>query len=704
LARHSSRSSQRRTWPGLSIPSLLGIWLLLVVVTSLVYRPAWHGGMVWDDEGHITPAALRHGAGVRSIWFDLGATQQYYPLTHSVFWVGHRLWGDDTTGYHLLNIFLHASSAFLVFLLLRRLRIPGALLCAAIFALHPVHVESVAWISELKNTLSGFFCLAAALAYVIFDDTRDSRSYQLSVACFVLALLSKTVTATLAGALLVLMWWRRGRLAARRDLAPLIPFFLLGAISGLLTLWVERALVGARGAEFAMNPVERMLVAGRAIWFYLGKLVWPADLSFNYPRWTIDAGSAGQYAFPAAVVAAGLALWAIRRRSRAPLAAFLIFCGTLIPVLGFFNVYPFRYAFVADHFQYLASIPMFAVFSALVVGRCGRLPVRAAVIEAGAVIVLASVLGTLTWRESHAYADVETLYRTTVDRNPTSWLAQTNLGTLLLDRSTAEALEHLQISVQLRPDVAQTRVSLGYALQQLRRFDEAIVQYEEARRLDPRFPEAHNNLCAVLHRRGRAPEAIASCAEALRLAPDYAKAHFNMALALAQLGRSESIPHFHQAIELDPGNVDAHIALADALQARGEIAAAVPHYRSALQLAPSHAYAHNSLGVALQRLGRTQDAVGEFHAAVRVAPEFGNAHFNLANALQALGRTDEALPHYRAVLAQNPDDASAHTNLGVALQRLGRRDEAIEHYRIAVRLNPGLVEAVENLKRLQAVR
>ncbi len=335
-------------------------WLIaaaLLVATLAAYQPAWNGGMLWDDDKHVTSPELRSPDALPRIWFDVGATQQYYPVVHSAFWIQHRLWGDATTGYHIVNVVLHVLSALLLFLILRQLAIPGALLAAAVFALHPVHVESVAWITELKNTLSGVFCLLAALAYLRYDRNRNASTYAISFGLFVLALLSKSVTATLSGALLVVLWWQRGRLGWRRDVVPLLPFMGVGAASGLFTAWVERTHIGAEGPEFSLTLVERALIAGRAIWFYLAKLLWPIDLVFIYPRWQVSQGEAWQYLYPAGVVVLLATLWLLRKRSRAPIAALLIFAGTLFPVLGFFNVFPFRYSFVADHFQYPGQHP-----------------------------------------------------------------------------------------------------------------------------------------------------------------------------------------------------------------------------------------------------------------------------------------------------------------------------------------------------------
>ncbi len=202
-------------------------WLFLAAVmvgVLMAYQPAWRGGFVWDDDGHVTRPELRSWYGLYRIWFHLGATQQYYPLLHSAFWVEHRLWGDATLGYHLVNILLHMAATVLVALVLCRLRVPGTCLAAAIFALHPVHVESIAWIAEQKNALSAVFYLGAMLVYLRFDQERKSPLYCWALALFVLGLLSKTTAATLPAALLVILWWQRGRLSWRRDVVPLVPF------------------------------------------------------------------------------------------------------------------------------------------------------------------------------------------------------------------------------------------------------------------------------------------------------------------------------------------------------------------------------------------------------------------------------------------------------------------------------------------------
>ena len=433
-------------------------WLFvvaLVVAVFLVYQPAWHGGLLWDDDTHITHPELRSWHGLYRIWFDVGATQQYYPLSETVFWVQYKLLGDAMTGYHLVNIAMHALTAVMVALVLRQLTIPGAYLAAAIFALHPVHVESVAWIAEQKNTLSAVFYLAAAMAYLRFDQNRGTAWYWGALGLFVLALSAKIVTVTLPAALLVIFWWQRGKLVWRRDVAPLLPFFVIGVVAGVFVAWVERKLVGAEGPEFALTVVQRCLLPGRVIWFYLGRLFWPRELFVVYPRWEINPAVWWQYLFPMALLSLLGVLWWLRRRWRGPLAGLLFFAGTLFPVWGFLNVYWFMFSYVADHLQYLASlgiITLAATGAALLLDRW-RLWNRPG--GYAACLVLLAILATLTRQQSQMYADAETLYRTTIDENPGCWMAHINLGDTLaslgqIDGAVTEYRKALEVNPRRR--------------------------------------------------------------------------------------------------------------------------------------------------------------------------------------------------------------------------------------------------------------
>jgi tetratricopeptide (TPR) repeat protein len=643
---------------------------LIFCATLLAYLPALSGGFIWNDSDYVTAPALRSLAGLARIWTEPGATQQYYPLLHSAFWVQHRLWGDHPLGYHIVTLLLHAGSAVLFALILRRLLVSDrarsytgvAWLAALLFALHPVHVESVAWITEQKNTLSLVFYLIAAAVYLHYDETRRPRTYALALALFVFSLWCKTVTATLPAALLVTFWWKRGRLDWRRDVLPLLPWLALGAATGLFSSWVEQTYLGARGADFSLPVTGRMLVAGRAIWFYAGKLVWPFGLNFVYPRWTVDAAVWWQWLFPLGVLAVGAVLWALRRRTRGPLAAFLFFVGSLFPVLGFVNLYGARYSWVWDHWQYLPDLGLLALAAAGLTAGWRRAAIRLRGLGPGLVAALAVLLGALTWSHCGMFHDDQTLYRTTLARNPGCWLAHNNLGLIWsqMPGRLNDAIAEYEEALRLQPDSAEVHYDLGVAWASMPgKLNDAAVQFEEAVRLQPDFAAAHNNLGAAWAKMpGRLNDAIAQYETALQLKPDLAEAHNNLGDALAKT----------------PGRLND----------------AVAQFEAALRLQPDYAAAHNNLGVALAKTpGRLKDAIAEYETALRLQPNYVTAHYNLGRAWsETPGRLKDAIAEYEAALRLQPDYAPGWHNLGVSWLHLGNLPAAAAAFREEVRLSP----------------
>lgn len=511
------------------------VWgLALLAATAVAYFPAYRAGYIWDDDAHVTNnETLRSLGGLGRIWTEIGAVPQYYPLVHTTFWVEYHLWGLNPVGYHVVNVLLHGLGAVLLWRLLLYLRIPGAWLAAAVFALHPVHVESVAWITERKNVLSGFLYLAAAGAYLRFAlEPGESaprgvhiRWYIAALLLFLGALLSKTVTGSLPAALLLVLWWRRGRIRAR-EVYPLLPFFVSALVLGLLTAAMERHHVGAVGEDWNLSAVDRCLVAGRALWFYAGKLVCPWPLIFLYPRWVIDSHQWWHYLFPGAALAVVAGLWFARHRiGRGPLVAVLFFGGTLVPALGFFNVYPMRFSFVADHFQYLASIGLIVLVVAAALEFMSRVGPkgRSSAVAAAAGVLL--VLGVLTSLQTRMYRDIETLWSETIARNPGAWLAHNNLAPLLVLQG---------------------------------KLDEAIACSTEALRLRPDYIEACNNRGIAYGRKGEHDLAIKDYTRAIELKPDYADAYYNRGNAYSAKGNHESaVQDFNKAIEHAPGFVQA---------------------------------------------------------------------------------------------------------------------------------------------------
>ena len=666
---------------------------LLVCAVCAAYFPAINGGFLWDDNAHVTQPELRSLAGLARIWFELGATQQYYPVLHSAFWIEHRLWGDAVVGYHLVNLTLHVTAACLVVAVLRRLAVPGAWLAAFLFALHPVNVESVAWISEQKNTLSLVFYLAAALAYLRFDERRSPRAYALALGCFVLALLTKTVTATLPAALLVIFWWRRGGLQWRRDVLPLLPWFALGATAGLSTAWVERALIGAQGTAFDLSLLQRSLLAGRVLLFYLGKLLWPSNLTFIYPRWTIEATTAVSWLFPLAALALAMALWRTRQRARGPLAAFLFFAGSLFPVLGFFNIYPFVYSFVADHFQYLASLGPLALAAVGLHALTARWP---SVRQAAAPAVVA-LLGLLTWRQCRMYGDLLTLYRTTLARNPVCWMAAQNLGSELVNLGRLpEAIAEFERADTLRPQDGFIHYSLAVALERSSRTADALAEFERSLAFRSDYPAAHIGFANLLRDVGRNDEAAAHYRLALRLKPDFPEVECSLGEALVASGRfDEAIAWFRQARHLQPDYPAARHNLATALFATGHTTEAIAELTELLRLKPDLAATHDILGNILRKSGRTTEAIVHYEQAVRLEPTSPEYRLGLGTAFRFADRTDEAIAQFDQALKLRPAYAEAHYSLALVLRVAGRLDAARAHYLEARRLRPDLPELPE---------
>ncbi|HEY1763488.1 MAG TPA: tetratricopeptide repeat protein [Opitutaceae bacterium] len=658
---------------------------LVAGTVLLCYGPSLKGGLLWDDDFHITKPELRSWAGLGRIWSDLHATKQYYPILHSAFWLEHRLWGDAMVGYHLASVLLHAASCCLLAMVVRRLWSLGTgpglpvgadWLAAFILAVHPVCVESVAWLSEQKNTLSLVFYLLAALAFLKFHASRAPAAYAGAFLAFLLALLSKSVTATLPAALLVALWWRLGRLSLRRDILPLVPWFVAALASGLLTSWIERTLIGAKGPAFALSAGQRLLLASRIVWFYLGKLLWPTHLAFTYPRWNVPEQAAGWFGCLAGLLAVTAALWLLRRRTRGPLAGWLLFTGSLFPVLGFINVYPFIFSYVADHFQYLACAVACAGGAGAVASLLARGRPLARRTGWCAVAALLLVLAVRARSECEAYRDSETLYRETLRRSPGSWMAHDNLGQIEMKRGLVDiAIDHYRKAIDLFPDYAGTHDNLGVALLRKGQVAEATAQLEVAAQLDPLDPMPHDNLGLAFRREGRMQDALRQFQAALGINPDDNSARFNLAQTLVRLGRpEEAIAEYAKILAGDPGNLEARLRLGSLLQRTGRTDEAVNQFRRAVQDQPGNADAENDLGAALLAGGQAEAAIDYFRKALQVRPGSLDAWINLGNALLRLGRFDESIGAFEKALSIDPDDPETQRALQVARYQKAARN------------------------------
>jgi tetratricopeptide (TPR) repeat protein len=552
----------------------------LIVTICLAYLPAMHGGMVWDDDYMLTgnPVMTQPG-GLWRILFDLHAVKVYYPVTEAVLWVECRFFGlRDLTGYHVVNTLIHAADSILLWRLLRQLRVPGAFAGAALFGLHPVQVESVAWITEHKNTLSLFFYLATMWALLRYrqiigpvDKPPGRKWYVLAIASFVLALGAKTTVTTLPAAALLMIWWKTGRIR-RGDVWLLSPLFLLSIVSGALTQWVEVHTTGKWNPAWSLTPVQQFLISGRALVFYLSKLIWPRSLSFAYPRWKADPSVAWQYVYPIGFLLLIAALWASRRKiGRGPLTGMLFFAGSLVPALGFFHVLYQRYSFVADHFQYIASIGPLALLAAMMSRAFSLLgkPIGERLFFMLIALVVLS-LGVATARSSRRFVSDEGVWEQALTVDPLSPIANLNYSSDLIDDGRlTEAEIYAKRAIQVNPSGGLCWAGLGRIAEIHRQYGLAMQYYARAVELDPIDPRAHFQLANMLAISGQFAAAARQYIACEDVRPDWAEMHDNLGVCYLHLNRIDAAQkEFEEALRLSPDLPLAKKHLAEAATKR----------------------------------------------------------------------------------------------------------------------------------------
>jgi tetratricopeptide (TPR) repeat protein len=581
--------------------------LFLVAATFIAYAPVWHAGYIWDDDRYVTGNVLLHSAdGLRQIWFAPGATSQFYPLTYSVFWIEYHFWQLNPLGYHVVNVALHSLNAILLWRLLRRLGVRGAWLAGAIFALHPVNVMSVAWVTELKNTLSGGLALCAAHAYVRFaglgiDTGKENparwRFYVLALAFFQLAMFAKTAVSFVPLTLFLIVWWQKEKISWR-DALPLLPMLAISVLMGKLTIFMEHKYAGATGAGFNLDLAQRIYVSGHSFWFYIGKLIFPFPLIEVYERWKIISIPWTGYIYAVAMLALLVGLWIARGRigKGAFAAAMHFYIATSLFVL-MVVLYFMRYSFVSDHWQYFGCMSAFAVAAAGLTTWLDRFGKRKFIFYG----VLFLLLGFLTWQQAEIYRSAETLWRATLAGNPDCAIAHNDLGYVLLqDGKIDEALDNLQKAVLLQPDDASAQKNLGGAFLEKGQVDEAIIYFRSALELDNNDVGAHNNLGFALFKKGRLNDAIAEYEKALEIQPDDAGVHHNFGLALFKEGLvDKALVHYRKSLKIHPADAEVENDIANALSKSGSEAEAIQHWQKALEIRPQYMPAQNNLAWAL---------------------------------------------------------------------------------------------------------
>lgn len=628
----------------------------------IAYLPALRAGFIWDDDYYITNnESLKSLSGLKSIWLTLDSTPQYYPMVFSSFWLEYHIWGPGSAGYHFINIVLHATNAALLLLLLRRLKVPGAMIAAMLFALHPVQVESVAWITERKNVLSLFFYLISFHFYASFAHWDDSTAsprrtagfYALALAAFQFALFSKTVTCSLPAAILLVVYWRKGSIKYA-DILPLTPFFVAGVLMAGITAKVEHFHVGAMHLDFGLDWLERICLAGRVLCFYVWKLFWPSPLIFIYPRWDANQVGLQAWLFPCIVVCLLTTLFILRQRlGRGALVCVLFFAGTLVPALGFIDVYPMRFSWVADHFQYIASIGIFVLIGGIIarVVAANASVQKKSFIEVVVIVFLCFPLAALVWRQTNIYRDLETLWRDTLSKNPTAWIAQTNLAAIVIDRNgnLDEAQGLLEEALRLNRQNVEALICLGTLYRKRGDIAKAGDLWQEAVERQANYlergfkgnSEGSKILCEMadnLSKSGRNRVAILYYQAALRNAPDYSRAAYNLAsLLIAEKRAREAVPVATDLVDRQPNNPDAR----------------------------------NILGLAFRESGNREEAIKQFIESIRCNPNLAEAHFNIAQTYSELGDTTRAIEQFKEALRLDPNDAEARSRLETETRKLG---------------------------------
>ncbi|HMO25920.1 MAG TPA: tetratricopeptide repeat protein [Tepidisphaeraceae bacterium] len=614
----------------------------LAALTVLAYWPAFDATYIWDDPDYvINNDTLRDAWGLWRMWTDRTALPQYYPLVHTTFWIQYQLHELWWPGYHALNIALHAGSAFVFWLILSRLRLPGALLASAIFAVHPVMVESVAWVTERKNTLSLLLALLSLYCWMRpqlwpADPDGPVRMHskwwrRWALLLFVGAMLSKSVVCALPAVMLVICWWQHGTIR-RRDWIPLIPYFVIGLVLALNTADLERTKVGAVGPEWDYAPTalgefaHRTLIAGRSVWFYLYKLVWPAELMFIYPRFQIDRTSVVAWMYPALLIISLFALLLLRHRiGRGPLAAAVIFVGVLFPALGYFNVYPHRYSFVADHFQYHASLAVIAGIAWLLM----RLPARAR----PAAWVVVPILALLTYRYAPVYHNAWTLWSDVARKDPQSWIAWTNLGNERVKQNRLDdAAPYFRRALEVAPHVQDVQKNAGDLAMIEGRPGDAEQHYLRAIEIDARFVPAYVQMAALRRVQDDPTAAAAWLTRAFEIAPNNAEANFEAGRLLESQGLLlDALDRYHVAAERRTDDFDMQYNFGTTLLRLGRFEPAIPPLRRATEIRPTSIEAHANLAFAHAYAGQHEQAS------------------SLAARALALGATGETAERLRAI-------------------------------------------------------
>lgn len=702
----------------------LCIYLALALATLTAFWQVQNYDFVNYDDGHYVSKNQHVKAGLTrdSVrWaFTTGHVGNWHPLT----WLSHmldcQLFGTAPGRHHLTNLLLHLTNTLLLFAVLKRMT--HGLWCsafvAAAFALHPLHVESVAWIAERKDVLSGFFWILTMWAYVRYAERRSVSRYLLTLLAFALGLMAKPMLVTLPFILLLLDYWPLGRFQlnqAAKDIdqwnhksvatqfqwrlfirlvREKVPFFALTVASSVITFIVQQR--GGAVQRIELFPLNiRLSNAVLSYVKYIGKMFWPSRLAMFYPH-PIEAVSVWQAA-AAALLLLAISIWVIRlvRRRRYLLVGWLWYMGTLVPVIGLVQV---GEQAMADRYTYIPLTGLFIIIAWGVRDILTKWRYRKVTASALALVILLA-LSISTHLQQRHWRNSITLCEHALEVTENNYVAHFCMTeSLQKQHRLDEAIYHNAEAIRIEPDFVEALNGMGLALLDAGRLDEAVTHFTRALEICPNLIAARINLGVAFVKKGNFNEAIKQYNEARRIRPDLADVYSHLGYALARQGKlTEAAEEYYEAIKRRPDNPGTHKELADILVRQGEIGEAIKHYTQALRIEPNFPEAHTNLGFLLARQGKLDEAIEHHTEALRIEPHFAQAQNNLGNALFLQGRFDEAITHFIEALRIKPDFAEAHNDLGVVLVRLGRLDEAAMHFAEALRIKPDFAKAKNNL-------
>jgi tetratricopeptide (TPR) repeat protein len=678
--------------------------LIIALATFWIYWPALHGDWLWDDDQLITQNPLIHDPdGWWKIWLQPLSLVDYFPIKVSVEWIEWHLWGSDTLGYHITSVILHGVNALLVWRLLHKLGLRLAWLGGLIFAIHPLQVESVAWIAELKNTLSLFPFLLAMCAWIDFDGHGRRKDYLLALGFFTVAMLCKTSMVMFPLVILLHGWWRRGRLAWN-DLRASLPFFAVSLVLGMVTVWFTHHHSAVDKSAPAGGLLPGLALTGLTVAFYVSKFVLPIRLLPIYPSWNIDPPSLVQFLPWLVAIALIFYLWSKRRSwGRSALFGMGFFIINLLPVLGFILAKYKVMIWSMDHMMYLPILGLIGLMVAAMEQIGNHL---AGGIRTWGAILIAATMGLFAIL-SHTYAtkfvNEITLWTYALQGNPQGWFIHNQLGAALFKvGQLSEAKAQYQIALRIEPAYADAQNNLGTVLAQEGDLNNAIDQFKKALQNKPGSASAHCNFGDALLQSNRPSEAMAQYQAALQIDPGFAEAHNGLGNVLRKQGElGPAIAQFQQAVQNEPDKAEIRYNFGNTLLQAGRVADAIEQYQAALRINPNFAEVHNTLGTVFSRQGNLSSAIEQFQSALRITPHDAEVHYNLGNALFNERQITEAMAQYQEAVRLKPDFVGAHNGLACAWAASGHFAEAAAEFKLALQLDPNNSEARKNLQRLE---